>query len=170
MSISQSHGLKSLNKSPSLHVAPKTGASRSYGSVTAGRFDDVLNHLSILDSGAPSEPFAKVDIADAHQIDCPCCRQPVRVPTLEIVVDRYRVTPLEARILEAVWRGKGLPVMPERIFDAMYADDPDGGPTPTKMYLAFKVGLCHLRKKLAGSGVDIENVGYRRGYRLVLGG
>jgi hypothetical protein len=51
----------------------------------------------------------------------------------------------------------------------MYVDDPDGGPTPTKMYLAFKVALCHLREKLAGSGIGIENVGYRQGYRLVLG-
>jgi hypothetical protein len=37
------------------------------------------------------------------------------------------------------------------------------------MYLAFKVALCHLREKLAGSGIGIENVGYRQGYRLVLG-
>ncbi|QND53441.1 hypothetical protein HB779_17265 [Phyllobacterium sp. 628] len=102
-------------------------------------------------------------------INCPCCKQAVHVPTLEIVVDHYKVTPLEARILGAVWKGKGMPVQTERIFDAMYIDDPDGGPTPTKMYLAFKVGLCHLRAKLQGSGINVENVGYRRGYRLVLG-
>lgn len=102
-------------------------------------------------------------------IDCPCCKQRVAVPTLEIVIDRYKVTPLEARILGAVWRGKGMPVMTERIFDAMYSDDPDGGPSPTRMYAAFKVALCHLRARLAGSGISVQNVGYRAGYRLVMG-
>ncbi|MGY4333166.1 hypothetical protein ACVWWG_007583 [Bradyrhizobium sp. LB7.2] len=102
-------------------------------------------------------------------IECPCCRQSVRVPSLAIVIDHYKVTPLEARILGAIWKGKGHPVQTERIFDAMYADDPDGGPSPTRMYAAFKVALCHLRVRLRGSGISIENVGYRRGYRLIIG-
>jgi hypothetical protein len=101
---------------------------------------------------------------------CPCCRQPVTAPSLEIVIDQYRVTPIEATILGAVWGGKGRAVQTERIFCAMYADDPDGGPTQNKMYEAFKVALCHLRKKLEGSGIGIVNVGYRRGYRLVVEG
>lgn len=105
----------------------------------------------------------------AAPIDCPCCKQPVRVPSLEIVIDHYKVTPLEARILGAVWKGRGLPVQTEKIFDAMYWDDADGGPSPPRMYAAFKVALCHLRARLEGSGVSVENVGYRRGYRLVLG-
>ena len=102
-------------------------------------------------------------------IDCPCCGQPVTAPSLPIIVDKYKIRPLEARILASIWRGKGHAVQTERIFDAMYADDPDGGPPPQRMYAAFKVALCHLRKRLEGSGVGIENVGYRSGYRLVLG-
>jgi hypothetical protein len=51
----------------------------------------------------------------------------------------------------------------------MYVDDPDGGPSPTRMYADFKVALCHLRKRLEGAGISIENVGYRQGYRLVIG-
>jgi hypothetical protein len=102
-------------------------------------------------------------------IDCPCCKQPVRVPSLDIIIDFYKVTPLEARILGVIWRGRGMAVQTERIFDAMYEDDPDGGPSPTRMYAAFKVALCHLRDRLQGSGIGIENVGYRRGYRLILG-
>ena len=104
----------------------------------------------------------------AHPIPCPCCSQAVSVPTLEIVIDRFGLTPLEGRILTAIWKGRGMPVMTNRIFDSMYADDPDGGPENTKMYSALKVALCHAREKLAGSGIGIENVGYRLGYRLII--
>lgn len=102
-------------------------------------------------------------------IECPCCRRPVNVPALDIVIDHYKVPTCEQRVLRAVWNGKGHPVQTERIFDAMYADDPDGGPSPDAMYRAFKALLHNVRVRLAGSGITIENVGYRQGYRLVIG-
>lgn len=102
-------------------------------------------------------------------IDCPCCRRPVNVPTLDIVIDHYKVPTCEQRVLRAVWNGKGHPVQTERIFSAMYADDPDGGPSPDAMYRAFKALLHNIRVRLAGSGITIENVGYRMGYRIVIG-
>jgi DNA-binding response OmpR family regulator len=91
------------------------------------------------------------------------------VPTLDVIVFTYDLSPFQARILEAVWRGRGLPVQAERIFDLMYADDADGGPEPPKMYAAFKEALHRLRAKLEGSGIAVVNSGYRRGYRLVMG-
>ncbi len=103
------------------------------------------------------------------KIPCPCCKAIVGVPDIEVLIDYYDVPPLEQGILRAVWKGKGYPVMTERIFDAMYADDPDGGPEQNKMYSAFKVALSHLRARIKGSGISIENVGYRRGYRLIIG-
>jgi hypothetical protein len=102
-------------------------------------------------------------------IACPCCGVAVDAPNVDILVDKYRLPHMEACVLRAVWRGKGYPVMAERIFDLMYADDPDGGPSPGQMYSTFKVSLSRLRKRIRGSGVSIENAGYRRGYRLVLG-
>lgn len=102
-------------------------------------------------------------------IECPCCKQSVSAPPLDVVVARYKLTPMEERILSAVWRGKGRPVPTSRIFDKMFEDDPDGGPSQTKMYLAFKVSLCHLRKKLEGSGISVVNAGYGQGYQLVIG-
>lgn len=105
----------------------------------------------------------------SKSIPCPCCGQSVHVPSVDIVIDYYSITPLEARILRAIWKGRGLPVMTERIFDAMYEDDPDGGPSPARMYSAFKVALCRMRSRLEGSGISIENVGYRQGYRLIIG-
>lgn len=102
-------------------------------------------------------------------VTCPCCKRATSAPDLEIIIDHYRLPNMEACVLRAVWRGKGHPVMAERIFDLMYADDPDGGPSPGQMYSTFKVSLSRLRKRIRGSGVSIENVGYRRGYRLVIG-
>jgi hypothetical protein len=103
------------------------------------------------------------------EIDCPCCRRKIEKPDFDVLVDYYKITPLQAAVLDAVWRGRGLPVPTERIFTVMYADDPDGGPSPNAMYRDFKVALHKLRKRLEGSGVTVENVGYRQGYRLVLG-
>jgi len=102
-------------------------------------------------------------------ITCPCCNQPIAVPSFEHVADAYRLTPTERRILEAIWKGRGFPVSTERIFDSIYRDDPDGGPAPNEMYRAFKVRLSRLRDKLEGTGIGVKNEGYRRGYRLVLG-
>lgn len=102
-------------------------------------------------------------------ISCPCCSAPVLVPTFDVAVAALKVTPMQARILEAVWKGRGRPVPTSRIFDAMFADDPDGGPSQNKMYQAFKVALSHLRDRLEGSGISIKNAGYGQGYQLVLG-
>lgn len=116
------------------------------------------------------EPVEKIDPPKSYdKIPCPCCQQRVETPSLDVIIDHYSLTPLQARILGAAWRGKGMPVQTERIFDAMYVDDPDGGPSYTLMYKSFKVALCRLRMRLKGSGVSIKNVGYGRGYRLVLG-
>lgn len=101
---------------------------------------------------------------------CPCCGQRVEAPSLDMVVEICGVGTIEGAILEAVWRGKGRSVATQRIFDAMYADDPDGGPSQTEMYKRFKFGLHRLRQKLSGTGVSVENVGYQRGYRLIMEG
>lgn len=106
----------------------------------------------------------------AEETSCPCCGQTVGIPPLDIVIARSGLRPMEASILRAIWRGNGYPVRTERIFDVMYEEDPDGGPSPTRMYLAFKTALRNLRARLKGVEIAIESVGYRRGYRLVIGG
>lgn len=109
-------------------------------------------------------------MTQAPRSACPCCGSEISIPTLDLIIKSYGISEFEARILGAIWRGRGGAVATERIFDAMYADDPDGGPSPQKMYDAFKFGLHRLRGRLEGSGVSIENVGYRQGYRLVMKG
>jgi DNA-binding response OmpR family regulator len=104
-----------------------------------------------------------------YGVNCPCCGSGVQVMTADLATQVYGITEQQARILRAIWSGKGKPVHMERVFSEMYADDPDGGPTQEKMYLAFKVAMSHLRTKLEGSGISVETVGYRQGYRLILG-
>lgn len=129
--------------------------------------DDALDAIASRD--APRTSKSSGLAAQITPIPCPCCGSPMAVPTLEVVCFTYDLSPFQSRILGAVWRGRGLPVAAEKIFDVMYADDPDGGPETPKMYAAFKEALHRLRAKLEGSGVGVVNAGYRRGYRLVMG-
>jgi hypothetical protein len=101
----------------------------------------------------------------ATSIPCPCCKRAVQVPTLEIVVDHCKLPPLQARILGAVWRGKGQPVQTAMIVAAM--DRGVDGRSHT--YDEMKVALHHLRKRLKIVGIAIPNAGYARGYRIVFG-
>lgn len=102
-------------------------------------------------------------------IQCPCCKRDVPAPDLDVIIEHYRLPNIQAAILRSVWKGRGHPVSAETIFNEMYADDPNGGPRTKTMYCTLKEGLSRMRKTLQGSGVGIETVGYRQGYRLVLG-
>ncbi|RUX20656.1 hypothetical protein EOA23_27845 [Mesorhizobium sp. M2A.F.Ca.ET.042.01.1.1] len=75
---------------------------------------------------------------------------------------------IQAALLVAVWKGKGLPVNTERLFDAMYADDPDGGPSPTRMYLALGRAVRALNTQLSDIGISVLRFGRNGGYRLAL--
>ena len=99
---------------------------------------------------------------------CPCCHAPVVVPSLDEVIADRGISRVGEYILRAVWAGRGHPVQTERIFDAMYVDDPNGGPSPTRMYAAFRLALTDLGERLQGSGVAVEPVGFREGWRLTL--
>jgi len=97
-------------------------------------------------------------------ISCPCCHRPSHDPDVVAVGLAIGATRLERRLLEAVWRGKGAPVSTAVMIGAMYRD----GDMPSDPATGFKVTLCHLRKKLRGTGYKIENVAYAQGYRLKL--
>ncbi len=104
------------------------------------------------------------------KMKCPFCGGKMSEPDLEMIVDWYDLPPQEEAILRVLWSGKGLPVSNDRIINAIYADDPDGGPSPSAAYGALKVGMSHLRARLRLSGVKIENAGYRQGYRVTFRG
>lgn len=97
-------------------------------------------------------------------IICPCCDRPVRVSSLDIVIDHLRIPPLQARILGAIWKGKGHPVQTEMILAAVDR----GVDVKSHTYDDMKCSLSHLRSRLRAVGITIENVGYAQGYRIVL--
>lgn len=98
---------------------------------------------------------------------CPCCGKRT-APSLDMVVEGCLLGPMEEAILTAVWRGRGQPVPTERIFQALQSHDPHNRPSPADLWVKFKFGLNRLRRKLAGSGVAVENCGYARGYRVTI--
>lgn len=103
---------------------------------------------------------------------CPCCGAGVEKPPLEIIMTNcgIRENSHQGRALRAVWNGKGHAVSSSQIFDAIWHDDPDGGPAPNIMYEALKHTIYHLRQKLKGSGIDLIHAGYGQGYRLQIKG
>lgn len=100
-----------------------------------------------------------------NRIMCPCCKRPALVMSPEIVRDHCGLSPRETTVLAAIWKGRGHPAPADRIFSTMY---PSGGPSPTECYSALKTAMSRLRKKLEGTEVKIETVGYRGGWRLVV--
>lgn len=132
-------------------------------------FGGVLPEETQYTAKAPAENAVYSDNTPSpYGAKCPCCGGAIKTMTADLAVQAFGITDQEARVLRAIWSGNGAPVRMERVFHEMYADDPDGGPPHSKMYDAFKWALSHLRKKLAGSGIQLETVGYRQGYRLIL--
>ncbi|MSX01594.1 MAG: hypothetical protein F2813_00360 [Actinobacteria bacterium] len=118
-----------------------------------------------------NRPFPPALVALAKEkIDacCPCCRQPVDAPTLHMVVEMCELSEAQEIVLSTAWRGAGHPVATRTFLDAIFRDDPDGGPEDNKRYASFKETLHRTRRKLAGSGVGIVNCSYAGGYRLVI--
>lgn len=74
-------------------------------------------------------------------------------------------TPSELRIVSLLYeRRYGAPVTTGEIVDALYGDDPEGGPEDTRG--CIEKFLCDARRKLAPMGCRIET-NWGRGYRLV---
>ena len=101
---------------------------------------------------------------------CPLCKQPIASPSLDDVIAACRLSGFEAKILSAVWAGRGMPVQTDRIFDVMYLDDINGGPSPNSMYAALNRALRSLNSQLGGTGVAVVSGRRHKGYRLSLGG
>ena len=85
------------------------------------------------------------------------------MPELAELIRSRGITGHAAAILSALWDAGGAGVPTQRIFDRMYEDDIDGGPSNTQMYSALNRGLKSLRTALAGSGVSVVATGNGKG-------
>jgi DNA-binding response OmpR family regulator len=108
-------------------------------------------------------------------MDCALCGRPLEDHPLWWNVESHTVvngskalllTPMEARIFDALWqatsRGGMLALL--ELTAIAYSDEPDGGPLGADKCVS--VHLVHLRRKLERIGVAIMNV---RGAGYVLG-
>jgi hypothetical protein len=99
---------------------------------------------------------------------CPLCGHSIRSLSVRDVITTIELTEHEEHVLETVWQGKGLPVPTERLFDAMWSNDPAGGLHPTRMYAHLHKAMNGLEKKLEGTGISIKSAGRHKGLRLQL--
>ena len=95
-------------------------------------------------------------------IPCPMCRASVPVPDLDDLIDLQGMTGHPEAVLRAVWSAGGRPTTTERIFDEMYANDPEGGPSQGKMYQDLHHALDAVNSALAGT-LQIVAIGNRSG-------
>jgi len=98
--------------------------------------------------------------------ECPCCGQSVQAPPLQVVSAMAGLSLYEHRVLAAIWGAAGQPVRADRIIDAVWYDDIDGGPDDAP--LQVRVLVHRLRRKLVGTGVRIGLGGQHRAYNIEL--
>ncbi len=95
---------------------------------------------------------------------CPCCGHPMAVPNLEAAC--RDVGPIMARILRVVAQRPGISLA--ALVDAVYADDPEGGPLTARATLVRRIG--QERTRLARHGLRVRGPRgtgtYAAGYRL----
>lgn len=99
-------------------------------------------------------------------MSCPCCGQKVDAPPLAVISATAGLSLYEHRVLAAIWDAKGMPVRADRIIDAVWYDDIDGGPEDAG--LQVRVLVHRLRRKLVGTGVRIGLGGQHRAYSIEL--
>jgi hypothetical protein len=118
---------------------------------------------------APLRPsFVSGGFTQRAATRCPCCGADVDSPSLDMIVDACQLPRQQAAILRTAWKANGHPVPTSRFVEAIYADDPDGGPGESTARRYFKTQLCLLRARLATTSVSIETLGRGLGYRLKL--
>lgn len=92
---------------------------------------------------------------------CPMCRAPVPVPDLDDLLDLPGMTDHAGAVLTALWEAQGKATTSNALFDAMYADDPNGGPSVTQCYADLRQAAKALNGALAGSGVVLARLPQR---------
>ncbi|PZX39379.1 hypothetical protein LY56_02912 [Roseinatronobacter thiooxidans] len=98
----------------------------------------------------------------AEPIVCPMCNARAGAATIDRLVQSSNVTGMPEAVLRAVWASAGRTVTTLDLFDAMYVDDPDGGPSQARMYEDLHDAINVVNVSLAGK-VRIVPKGVGRG-------
>jgi hypothetical protein len=86
----------------------------------------------------------------------------VMLSGLEALLAEAEMADRAAKVLQAAWQAEGRAITSNDLFDAMYDDDPAGGPSQTKCYVDLRGAVTDLDAALSGSGVSVV---YRSGGR-----
>lgn len=98
---------------------------------------------------------------------CPCCGQLLQGEVEKAVLSLRRpLSKGQERILMYLARYCGRWVYTDALIDAVYWDDPEGGPDNARNVMSVQVWW--LRKKLSGTGLEIEGIGGRGGRRRLV--
>lgn len=95
---------------------------------------------------------------------CPCCGAALGLPPLPVLL--HDLPASSTAVLETLWAARGLPVTAMALFDAIYADDLDGGPSQARMYRDLREAVTNLNDTLGRSGVIVLYDGRAKGWRL----
>jgi len=95
---------------------------------------------------------------------CPCCAAALSLPPLPVLL--HDLPASSATVLETLWTARGLPVAATALFDAMYADDPDGGPSQSRMYRDLRAAVANLNDTLGRNGIIVLYDDRAKGWRL----
>lgn len=87
---------------------------------------------------------------------CPCCGQTVERPSFTSVGNALRLSRRERLIFERLARASGSWVTRDQLADATFVDQADGGPDDADACVRQAVKM--LRRKLSGSGVEIDTI------------
>jgi len=96
---------------------------------------------------------------------CPNCGFRHRSDGFASDLSREGLSPRERTVLERLVEAGGAPVTRAKLVDAVYGDDPDGGPLFANANIA--VYIYRLNQKLPPRGFSVELHGYGMGWKLV---
>lgn len=101
---------------------------------------------------------------------CPCCGNPIQVPSIRQVASKAGLTAQQRTILQILHNAQGGILYRDELAAKLYATDPVGGPESAVWVVSNQIS--EMRQRLAGFPYQIESGSGHgqsaRGYRLVI--
>lgn len=112
-----------------------------------------------------TKPCGETDVNGYTTVQrCPCCGRPVDRPNVDMLAS-LRLSPQQRVILDYMAKHLGQWLTTEQLVEFVWNNARDGGPITANQCLS--VQIMHLRRRLKGSGFEIEGHAGLRDRRLV---